>query len=120
MSVVVSPEPVSSSFRLNQASQNFAGVQSRLKVRLMIDRSLLGNIAGEVIRLADRFMPEGFHFLVTDGDSITLRVRQGELRVCLTDMLVCRLARVRGICNIRAEQRTVDEGVVYGAFMRGR
>ncbi len=120
MSIVLSSDSVSSSLRLGHAPRNSAGAQSRLHVRLVIEKSLLADIAGEVIRLAEQFMPEVSHFLVAGGGSITLRVRQGELRVCQTDMFVCRLARVRGICNIRAEQKTIDEGVVYGAFMRGR
>ncbi|MBC8241866.1 MAG: hypothetical protein H8E30_15525 [Alphaproteobacteria bacterium] len=96
------------------------GVQSRLHIRLLIDKSLIADIAGEVIRLADRFMPDVPHFLVADGDNIILRVRHGDLRVCETDMLVCRLARIRGIHNISAEQKAIDEGIVYGAFLRGR
>ena len=93
---------------------------SRLHVRLMVEKPLLSGIVAEVIRLADRHLPNAPHFLVVDGNCVTLRIRQVGIRVCQTDMLVCRLTRVRGIRNVSAEQRKTPDGIIYRAVLRGR
>lgn len=94
--------------------------QSRLRIRLNIDKAQLATVAAEVLRLADKLMPDVPHFLISDGESMTLRVRNGDLRVCQTDILVCRLARLRGIRYVDAQQKTRTLGVVYHAGLRGR
>jgi len=118
MSIVSASE--SSRLSSQQAPRNPARSSSRLHVCLMIEKPMLAEIVAEVIRLAERLMPGVPHFLVVDGDSVILRLRQGSLRVCQTDILVCRLARTRGIRHVSAEQKTAQEGIIYKALLRGR
>ena len=93
---------------------------SRLHIRLSIGKPGLTDITAEVIRLAERFIPGVPHFLAINGDTMTFRVRHDVIRVCQTDLLVCRLARIRGIRYVSAEQENTLNGVVYHAGLRGR
>jgi len=98
-----------------------ASAELLLHVRLDVERQMLAGVVAEVIRLADRFLPDVSHFLVADGASVTLCVKQGTIiRVCQTDRLVCRLARVRGVRYVEAKQTTGANATSYGAALRGR
>lgn len=92
----------------------------RLTIHLDIDPACVAKIASQSVRLVERFMPGVHHFLSIDGAIVRIKIRQGAIAVCQADSLGCRLARTHGVLYVRVEFRTVSEGAVYGAEMRGR
>lgn len=118
MSVVPSSDFSNSSSRVASGIQ--PDVLSRLHVRIVIDKSMLASVVADVVRLADVLLPDTAHFLVTENDSITLRVRDTALHVYQADILSCRLARCRGVRLVEAEQKAPARGIMYQARLRGR
>ncbi len=92
----------------------------RLHVRMDIDPRAATELTLHIVRLMARLMPHAPRLIASGDDSITLRVRHGDISVVQSDQLVCRLARLAGVRNVRAEHQRVGEGVLYAARLRGR
>lgn len=96
------------------------GQLSRVRIQLTIDPDSEISADDIVAKLAERYVPGVPQFIITEGNILVLRLRHVGIRVLQTDQLTCRLARLKGVINVDAEQRRTGQGVIYSARMRGR
>lgn len=115
-----SPSPDQSHQSVSDFSERPNSSIARLQIRVTVERHQLAHVTAEITRLVARLLPNIPHLLLVDGDMITLRARHRDITVLRADILACRLSRIRGIFQIRAEKRVSRRGTVYAARLRGR
>ncbi len=93
---------------------------SRVRIELVVDPDAGSSTRKAVTRLAERYMSGVPRFVILEDGILVLRLRHSDIRAVQTDQLTCRLARLKGVHRISAEQRRTGEGVVYAAQIRGR